>query len=201
MRPKKKYLYASIFFLSLQLLVIIKNLLTNNYIAFFWFCDFVPILFSIAFFLEDEQLAKGLINIGFIPQLAYFAILFSAVSFGIGTSQVFDILNSTRFYIFSSFILHLVSVNVALFLTYKARPQQKSLIYSFAFIFLMLLFSLLAPDSLNANYIHHFDFFGHTITYLIYFWIILTFVIVVVPTYFIQYALYTNSIKNASRKG
>lgn len=197
MKLKKKYKIASIFFLFLSILVVTKNVSINNYELFFWLCDLFPVLFLIGFLLSDEQLVKGLINVGFISQILSFISLFSAVFLGINIVGFENILNYNWIYITSSFILHLLSVNVALLFVYKTKPKIKSLVYSFIILLGILILSLLfaSPDK-NVNYVYNMDFLGVSFPYYTYFYAIYGLIILVLPTYFMQYLLYKIYNKN-----
>jgi hypothetical protein len=184
------------FFILLQILVIVKNIDTHHYINFFWFCDFVLILFAIGFFLKNDQFIKGLINIGFIPQIISIVSLSAAIFFGLNFVGFADILNYSKFYITISFLVHLLSVNVALILTYKIKPKKESLLYSLLFLAIIFVLGLIfTPVDQNINYIYNADFLKVTIPYYTYFCIVLSFIFVILPTYAIQYFLYKISLR------
>jgi len=62
------YFWGGVFFVLLQIVAIFRNLYFD-YVYFFWFCDFVPFVLAIAFFLKKDEVIKGIINIGLFPQL------------------------------------------------------------------------------------------------------------------------------------
>lgn len=191
MSLKNRYIILSIFFIILQILVIIRNLIMKEYIVFFWFCDFFPILLSLAFLLKDEQLVKGFINIGFIPQLISSFSLFYAIFLGIDIVGFADILNYSNFYIIVSFLLHLLPLNIALLFTYKIKTEKKSLLYSFIILIIMFILTLIFTSPIkNINYVYNSDFLGFTPHYYTLIWVVLAFVILVLPTYLIQKLLY-----------
>ena len=193
---KNKYFITITFFIILEILVIIRNFTAKDYISFFWLCDSFPILFGITFLLKKEQLIKGLINIGFIPQLISFFSLFSAVFLGINIVGFEDILNYNRFHITVSFLLHVFSVNMALLLTYKIKTKTKSLLYSFIILIVIFILTLTFTTSAeNINYIYNADFLGFTPPYYTFIWIVLTFLLIVLPTYLIQKGLYKLTVK------
>ena len=109
---------ASLFFLVLGMLAVIRNYLIDDNISFFWYCDFAPFLLSFAFFYRNDQLIKSLINIGLIAQLLSFISLF-LLFFGIPIGTFSDNLSYGTFYFIVTLLLHVFSLNVALFLTYK----------------------------------------------------------------------------------
>jgi|GEM_PF-6103534 hypothetical protein len=189
---KNKYLISVIFFLTLSLLVIVRNILGKNYSDFIWFCDFVPFLLLIGFLFKDEQFIKGLINIGLFSQIVSFILLFCAVFLGINILEFANILKYSGFHIFVSLVLHAFSVNVALLLTYKEKPTKKSLFYSLLVLLIMLIITVIfTSQSENINYVYDLNFFNIVVPYHPFFWIALAFIIVVLPTYGIQLLIYS----------
>lgn len=190
----KKIIWIISVFIFLQMLAVTKNVYTKDFSSFFWFCDFAPLLFAVGFLLKKYQFVKSLINIGLIPQFMYTILLFLALFFGIDSISFYSILARSKIYILVSFLLHLFSSNLALFLTYRIRPKKISLIYSFAILAAMFVLILIftVPGS-NINYVYSSNFLGFEIPYYTYLWIILTMIFVILPTYFIQYWIYKKS--------
>lgn len=188
---ERKYLATGIFFIFLELLVVIRNLGIKDYTAFFWFCDMAPLLLAAAFLLKNNQMVKGLVSIGLVPQLISSVSLFFAVFLGIDIVGFADILNYSIFYITIAFILHLFSLNVALVLAYRIKPKPQALIYSL--VFLAIIFSLslaFTPSGMNINYVYNSSFLGFTPFYYTPLWFIFAFFMVVLPTYLIQKWMY-----------
>lgn len=198
MNQKNKYISAIVFFIFMQILVIIKNISVRDYSLFFWFCDFAPILFVIALMLRDDQLVKGIINIGLILQIFFSLSILAGVLFNINLFGFLGYIHSyTDFYIAVSLAIHLLSANIALLITYKTKTRIKSLLYSAAILIIMFILTLTFTNSYeNINYVYKIGFFGLAIPYSTPLWVLLSFLVIVVPTYFIQKMLYWFATRN-----
>jgi len=197
MKNRRKYFLAGIFFLLLQCLVIFRNII-SDYNNYFWFCDFVCVPLAIGFFIRKDYIIKGLINIGFIPQLIYIGFL--GYAFTTGVSLITTIPeNITLFYLISSLLIHL-STTFALILTYDKKLETKTLFSSLMFLFVMYVIALFftAPGQ-GANYVLSAKtLIPWPIPHYTQLWIILTFVLVVLPTQLIQYIIYKKSLLGIS---
>ncbi len=191
---KKSYLWVSMIFLCIQILVTLRNY-QETLMNFFWFCDFAALLFFFGFYFKDSQFVKSIINIGLIPQV-YFLGEFFAHAVGIifipGKVAQHDFLYGTI-----TVLIHLTTL-FALFFTYKEKTKQKSLSYSIIILFGMYLATRLFTNAHDeVNYV-----FSNTsltdiqIPFHLTLWVPLTFIILVLPTYFLQKFLY---LKNISR--
>ena len=187
----KYYLYASIFAI-IQIIAIIRNY-TSDYFNFFWFCDFVPFLFCIAFLLKQDQAVKGLVNIGLFPQIIYFVMMIYSTAQGNpppGMSNPVGI-----WYIISSFVIHFSTI-IALIATYKVKPHYQSLLYSLLSLGIIFLVTLIktAPEE-SVNYVYQTG--GLVLPFLIphytLFWIPIVFVVFVLPTHLLQHLMYQQS--------
>ena len=189
MDKNKRYIILGIFFLFIQLIAIIRNV-ASDYNNFFWFCDFVSLPLAIGFFLKKDNFIKSLINIGLIAQLIYIgAFVYTLIS-------GYTLLNTipevrTFFYSFSSIFIHLSTI-FALFFTYKIRPTIKTLFSSLMFLFGMYIIALIftTPEQ-GINYVlSSKTLIPLVIPYYTELWVLLTFLLVVLPTQLIQYGLY-----------
>ena len=182
----KKFSYKKIalFFLFLQLVVLIRNIY-SDYMHFFWLCDFAPIIFFIGFLLKKDQLVKGLINFALFPQFIFLIGFISKTVLYLKGYSVFDY---SYFYIVITILFHFSSI-IAVCLTYKFRITRVSLIYSFILLVLTFFVTIgFTPEQSNINYVFEFYFLAYPI--LPFLWIPLTFLIVVIPTYYIQKIIY-----------
>lgn len=185
------YLIFGIIFLILGILVAIRNCTSKRYHDFFWFCDLLPFLLAFAFFIQNEQLIKALINIGFISQSISLFNLSAAIFFGIDIMGFADILNYNKFYITISYLLHLLPLNLALFFTYDIPPKIISLVYSFVIMLILFFLTIFFTKSKdNINYVDNIDFLGFSIPYYKFLCIPIFFIFIILPTYGIQYLLY-----------
>jgi hypothetical protein len=185
------YFLAGIFFVFMAILVIIRNLRSNKTKDFFWFCDMAPFILAFAFFTQNQQLLKGLINIGFIAQWVSLIPLSSAIFFHKNLIGFADILNYDKFHRGVSLLLHSATLNIALLFTYNTKPGISSLVYSlFILTILFILTLLFTSRKENVNYVYHTDFLGFKIPGYTSLWIFITFILVIFPTYLLQYLLY-----------
>lgn len=184
-------------FLIFEILTIIKIIRSKTYSDFFWFCDFAPLLLAIGFFFEYEQFIKSLVNIGLLTQLFTLSLLL----FGfISKKDVIGTKNARahgKFYIFVEIMIHILPISLAFLLTYKISPDFSSLFYSFIIIIFMFILTLTftSPKD-NVNLVYNLrlsyerDSWKFNLPYYKYLWIIYTFIIVIIPTFLIQYLLY-----------
>jgi len=186
----KKWLIP--YFILVQALLIFRNVSISDYSAFFWFCDFAPLFLAIAFYYKNDQLAKGIINVGLLAQLISIAgflifLIFGANIAGMATAFVHTPLQGSMF-----FLLHL-TIPIALFFQRKTEPRITSLAYSATILLLLFLVSVIftAPiDNMNNIYSSTI-IIGFTPPYYTPLWIFWTFILVIVPTYYIQRAVYS----------
>jgi len=199
-KKDNKYFYWGLFFLSIQILAIIRNLL-SGYVTFFWYCDFSSGVFAILFFLRANQAIKGLLNIGLFGQIGYVFIFMFKLLFGI-TLLGFVFNFAGPFYIVVTLIIHLSSI-LALIAVYRVKPTKHSLLYSLLFLVIMYLaiLTFTVPSTkigYNFNYIYYSQTVSPHVLYYTQLWIPLAFVITVIPTYLFQiliYYLYKNKAK------
>lgn len=189
MIKEKNFFIYGVLFLLIQISAIIRNL-PENYIYFLWFCDFAPLLYSISFFLKKSNWVKSIVNFGLIPQffflLDFFYVLFTRESlFGI-IPNLFEL---NFFYTLSTLLIHLSSV-LAFILTYKEKPQKLNYFYSIILIFFVYLLTLIFSSSNeNFNYVY-INFLPFTIPYYTFFWPILAFLLLILPTQLFQEFIY-----------
>ncbi len=186
MRKRDFYFLAGVFFVLLQIVAVVRNVLID-YIYFFWLCDFVIVLYALGFFLDDEQFIKGVINLGLIPQTIYFVsvliLVFSGISFFEGVEFL---LRVPPFIILLTLFFH-ASTFFAFFFTYKIKPSKISLYYSFGITILIYFFvSLFSNPIDNPNYVFLFSNFFETDNLSI-LWVPIAFLLIVLPTQLFQY--------------
>jgi hypothetical protein len=187
------HIWVAFLFLFLQILVGVRNVY-SDYMLFFWFCDFAPAVFFIAFLMKRYQLVKGMINIIFFPQVVFLMIFLTRtvlhytgmVTFG------YDL-----FFVTVTIMFHLASI-IAMIFTYKITTNENSLAYSLLLLSGTFLVGLaFTPAEGNINFIYTLgNAFG--IPELDILWIPITFFIVVLPTYYLQKVLYK---RKAFRRG
>lgn len=189
----KRYLWG-FFFLFVQIIAILRNYI-YDYNYYFWFCDFAPILFSIAFFINNKNLVKGLINFGLIPQIIFLIDFIYVINSGTSILGVqAEVLKFNLFAILSGVFIHLTTL-IALSITFRFKTNKKTLAYSilfmFAVYFTMLIFT---PSTGDINYVYStgtlLKEFNFDIPNIVFIWPILTFLLVILPTQSIQYFLY-----------
>lgn len=121
---KNRYFIFGIFFFFMQSVAVIRNY-ADGYPYFFWFCDFVPILFCIGFFIKNKYFIKGLINIGLIPQLIF--LLDFVYNFVLGKSlfSITEELFTLSFLVIISTLFIHLSTAFAFLFTYKEESNKK----------------------------------------------------------------------------
>ncbi|MFA5856544.1 MAG: hypothetical protein WC867_04250 [Candidatus Pacearchaeota archaeon] len=189
MEKNKTYLILGFYFLFIQIIAILRNVIAD-YNNFFWFCDFVSLLLAIGFFLRKDDIIKSLINIGLFAQFLYLVGYFYKIFYGETFLDTIPLV-TTLFYTISSILIHL-SISIALIFTYKSKPTIKTLFSSLMFLFGMYIIALFftTPEQ-GINYIlSSRTLIPLTIPYYTELWVLLTFLIVVLPTQFIQYLIY-----------
>lgn len=199
MEKSKKYFLLGMFFLFIQLIVIIRNI-ASDYYNFFWFCDFIPLPLAIGFFLKKDNFIKSIINIGLLAQLVSVVLYLYKMFSGISTLEVIPD-TTTLFYAVSSIFIHL-SNTFALIFTYKIKPTIKTLFYSVIFLFAMYLMALFftTPEQ-GINYtLSYGPFIPWVIPYYTELWVLFMFLLIVLPTQFIQYIIYKHYVHNLDDK-
>ena len=189
MKKSNFYILAGVLFVFLQVVAIARNLY-SDFIYFFWFCDFVPIILAVAFFFKKYHIVKGIVNIGLFPQLIYMSGFIVRIFFGISFLDETEILLTyDTLMIFLSILFHLATV-IAFAWTYKIKPTKETLAYSLlglVLIYLVMLFFTTPAD--DINYVFSLsNFFG--VDAFSVFWIPITFLLVVLPTQGFQYLIY-----------
>lgn len=191
-------LFACVF-LSIQIFIFVINLQADDKSFYFWFCNHIPLLFSIAFFTKQYQAIKALISVGFIPQILWLLDLSLLGMFNItlfGFTQYFFTLESSL-KIFSTLLIHIFSTLLALLFTIKIQPDKKSLKLSFIYLILLAIITFLfTQSSSNINCLHAICGL-ESLTFPIYtfLWPLITFIVMVVPAFYLQNLLYKLSMK------
>ncbi len=190
----KMHLYYGLFFFLIQTLVLIRNYIIGfNY--FYWFCDFAPLLLSIAFFINNKSLVKGIINLGLIPQIIFLVDFIYLTTLGMAPLGItLPILATNSFSILSTIFVHIATF-MALIFTIKIKPDKKTLIYSIVFMFGVYISTLIFTSSSEyTNFVYSsgnlLNAFNFTIPYSVFLWPILAILLVILPTQGIQYVLY-----------
>lgn len=188
----RKWLAISILLL-LQIIGIVRNHL-SHYDNYFWFCDFAPTVFAVAFLIDKDHLAKGMVNIGLLAQVGYLLGFTYYVFTGVRLLAL--PVKMTPFYATSSFLLH-TSTIVAFASTYKIRPTLQTLSYSlFCLVAICTTTILFTNPAAGINYVSE----PGKITFLdtpnyTSLWVPLIFAAIVLPTQGIQYLFYRKASK------
>lgn len=193
MESQNAFKALAFLFLVIQVMAIVRNYLTG-YFNYFWFCNFVPILFALAFLFSNVHLAKALVNIGLVPQIIFIFIF--VYNIFTGTEVLFVVPESADlFYNVSSIIIHLSTV-IALCFTYKFKPNKETIMYSLLVLILMYSAMIAFTNSEEyTNYVYSAKtIIPFSIPYYTAIWIPLAFAIVVLPTHLLQHALYKKAL-------
>ena len=190
-KESKKYVLIGFLFLLIEFLAVTRNIF-ESYIYFFWFCDFVPLLFAILFFFKKFQYVKAVINFGLIPQVIFLIDFFYILLFGQDLFNLIPNFSELDFlYLLITMLLHLPTL-IALYFTFKIKPQKSTLYYSGIFLAGIYLLTLIFTSSTgDINYVYSvLDFIKLSIPYYTFFWPVLAFLLLVLPTQGIQYVIY-----------
>ena len=188
-----KYKYLSLYFILIQILILIRNYLLNENILFYFYCDHIAFLLAIAFFIKNIPLIKALISTGIIAQTIYLTNLLTNLIFN------FQIINlSTEYLTYSPLILaitiimHISTILIALAFTYKEKNNIKSLKYAFIYTIALYITTILfTPVKYDINCISNacgMSFFQFNQQKL--FWPIITFTLLTIPGHYFQEFLY-----------
>ena len=185
------FIVASIFFVCLQGILIVKFSILHNFKLAYYFCYHAPILFAIAFYRKDIVMIRSLIIIGLIGQAAWLLDYFSHLIFGV------YVLGNSRFILgyhgivyVATLFSHLFSTLPALLLVRKGPLTKKAMQYAFVYFFVFYVLNLvhIIPESYNVNFVWEFEGFDifpfYTQLYLLY-----IIPLSILPGYYIQLAV------------
>lgn len=198
-----KYFKGAVFFLVLQIIISYYLIVEGSITILIWFCNHSPILFSIAFFLKNKGMIKGLINFGLLVQIVWIVDFFNVIItgnslFGV-TNYLFESENFSSFFV--PIVVHMFGVLVAFLITFKEKPSKKDLIYSGTYIVLLYLITLIFTNpEFNINCIQKFCLEEITFPYYTLFWPVGAFVVVVLLTQGIRYLIWKRYSKNKNTK-
>jgi hypothetical protein len=193
------YLFIGYFFLIMQFFVFLVNYQSERYDVFFWFCNHTPLFFAFGFFLKKRNVIKGLINVGFLGQFAWTLDFLGKIFFDIHifkmTAYVFE--GERGLWVLLPLGIHILSTNLALYITRKRRPEMLTLLYSS--IYMLFLYGGTLTYTLverNVNCVHLLcGATDATFSHYTILWPILVFCIVILPTQGIQYLVYKYSTR------
>lgn len=192
---KNRYYYG-FFFLFIQVVAIIFNYL-DRYNYYFWFCDFVPILLSIAFFIKNEDMVKGLINFGLIPQIVFLIDFIYLTNTGNSVLAInLNYQNFTSLTVLSTILVHLSTIFALLF-TFRIKPTKKTMSYSLVTMFLIYFMTLIftSPQE-HVNWVYSAGVtLSISIPHLVWLWPLIVTLFAILPTQGIQYWFYKLSKK------
>lgn len=185
---------VALFFLLMQLAVFFGNYQSSSFDIFIWFCNHTPLFFAIAFFLKKKEIVKSLINVGFLAQFLWTFDFLSRLLFGFHifgfTTYVFE--SGEGFFILIPILIHIFATNIALYFTFKSKNPPIILFYSLIYLLFLYGTSLAFSDpNLNLNCVHQIcGAVDKTPDWYTAFWPLITFFLVVIPTYLLQIVLY-----------
>lgn len=195
----KKYYLLGFFYLTIQILIIYLNQGVKSNDIFFWFCNHAPIIFAIAFFTQQFDIIKALINVGLISQLTWTLDLLSKLLFNTYifevTSYIFEPQNTIN--MIYPIIIHVFSTLVALYFTYNIKPTTKTLYLSLLYTILLFIFTILytsANNDINCVY-NACNILAVNPKLYLPIWPIMIFTIMVIPTHAFQKWLYLKTKK------
>lgn len=194
LNKSNKYLWIAIFFLFIQIIVIVRNSL-ESYYSYFWYCDFVAIIFAFAFFFKKLHLAKALINFGLVVQIIFLGGLFYKLFFkNIFLGDIFTFTTLNLFLVLSTVLIHL-STTLGLIFSYQIKPEKKTVYYSLIFVLIVYFVTLIfTKSSGSVNFVYSIPMTFRALFMWIPFytelWVLVTFIVVILPTQALQYLLW-----------
>ena len=193
-RKDISYYFIGVFFLMLQLVLVLINKNAQNYDIFYWFCNHVTLILGIAFIFRKIDIIKSMVNVGFLAQFFWTMDFFSKLVFDIYifkfTDYVFEAMTGAIVAI--PILIHIFSTNIAFYFTYEHKTKSKVLLYSFIYLAILYLVTILfTPNSSNINCVSHIcGFKEYTFIGYNYLWVFIVFLVVIVPTHLIQWWAY-----------
>lgn len=194
----KRY-FAFFGFVILELLILFHLNRFDMQYNLLWFCNHAPLLFAIGFLFNNNDLIKGLINVGFFGQILWLidfssALLLDTFIFNI-TNYIFT--EEINIFTLIPILAHLTSTFVAIALTFNKPVEYKSINYSGGYVILLFITSkLFTKETLNINCVYEVCIYN-SLTPPIYelWWFLFAIVIVILPTFYIQKLIYEKSSK------
>jgi hypothetical protein len=153
---KRWYVIAALYFFLLQAAYVFTTTLTTppDLPSLFSYCNHAALLLALAFLFGRTQIVKAVVNIGLLIQGVWLIdflghLVFGLYIFGV-TKYIFAVPLSPASII--SIVEHSLTMLIAIAVTYKIRPRAISLIYSFLYILLLYIITLLfTPPVANVN--------------------------------------------------
>lgn len=189
MSSKHRYIYLFSILVILQLSLIFFQLsLGRDFTIFVWYCNHIILLTGIYFLLNRDDVIRGIIYIGIVPQLIWLFDVFYFIFFGIHplniTNYVFEFTSIIPSIM--SIIIHILGILIPLYFALRKEPETYELFYSFFYIVFLYIISLifLPFSSFNLNCVDYncLEFY---IPFYSILWPILTFLLVALPTFLI----------------
>lgn len=154
MSGRPPYHQAVIFYLLIQIFIIIGLLSQGVSYYFFWYCYHIPFFYALAFHYKKPQIIIGLMHVGLVVQLTWITDLVAHLFGGnISDQTTFIFQPGSLVFKIISIITHLFVPITALIWTYKLKPLPKSLLYSSGYIaglYLITLFFSQPERNLNC---------------------------------------------------
>ena len=199
MKIEKKNIFMGIFFLVIFVLIIIRNIYFGvSQYSFYWYCNFVAPMFAFGFILNKKAFLQSLTYIGFFPQLFFLLSLPIVLIFNVTIIGISPVIKTYHWvFLVISLIIHISYVMMLIF-TLDVKPSRKSLIISSVLLILIYLISyVFTPISENVNYIYFLNsvFNNNNLSLL---WLPISFIGIVIPTYFLQKCIYNRRLKRAN---
>jgi len=197
----RDYTFVAVIFLLLEVVALLRDYFSyKSMLHLLWFCNYAPLLLAVAFFFKNKHFIKAVINVGLVVQTVYLFIFVSLLS--TGKFQYRGVLFGTNQMLFvtTTIIIHLV-VLVALYATYHEKPTRKSLYLSFGILLFMYFTVLLfAPPEEQINMVYSYgNIIKIDIPFYTFLWPILAFILIVLPSYWIQHKLYERHVKKKGK--
>jgi hypothetical protein len=197
----KDYTFLAIVFLIFEVVALVRDYFSyRSMLHLLWFCNYAPLLLAVAFFFKRKDFIKAIINVGLVVQTVFLFIYVALMTTGRFEYRGLSLGMSPSLFVITTIIIHIV-ILVALYVTYQEKPTRRSLYLSFA-ILLFMYFSviLFAPPENQINLVYSYgNIIKIDIPFYTFLWPILAFILIVLPSYWIQNKLYERHVRKKGK--
>jgi hypothetical protein len=187
---EKGYLIFGWYFLFLQILIIIRLYIIDDFWFLVFYCYHTPIILSIGFFLRNIIIIRVMIITGLIGQShQVIDFIYSIFYYPEDFALRFLIPYDYNYYVFFiSFLSHFLMIIPLLFILYKNKIPKISMIFSFIYIgFVYIMAKLFVPVFYNTNFVHTNELSFLPNTFYSELYLFYAIILVIIPTFVIQY--------------
>lgn len=178
------------YLIILQILLIYRNIVNENFESMIYFCNHIPIIIAFLLLFENYDYLKAIINVGFLIQIGWILDFLSKLIFGFyifgSTSYIFS--SPYNISILLSILVHFTTLIPLFFIIRKEKTKTKTIYYSVVYLLILFVLSLFFT---NPVYDINCVFSACNVGFLqfnkfTWFYIPIAVFLVIIPTYLIQ---------------